>query len=336
MWIEVYSEKDKNWLSVHFFNKEVVEPKEIRTTLSCKITYVFAFETHDKLMDVTPRYCSLWSEVVSERVPDKSWVESLWKKYHKATQLHTQELNEFASVINSEPLPSSLSAFKKHHKYVLASQLLTYEAIYPPDTQPVDTWKSIPVFLRENVVSLYNASRWKMEGMDIKPNEQPYKELPKRLCRSKKRKIEEDNLPQETVGYYGPWQVSPYLPPPTKNGMIHRNDHGNFELFKDSMLPPDCVHLKGPYPNLPIVAKKLGIDCVPAMVGWEKTRYPCPKMDGYIVLADKVEILLDGWKDYQASELEKQNKEKEAKNKMEQKKKKPSNSKTPKKKRTGF
>lgn len=50
-------------------------------------------------------------------------------------------------------------------------------------------------------------------------------------------------------------------------GKIPRNNFGNIDMFKPSMIPPGAVHIK--LPGLHKIAKKLTVDCVPAMVGWE-------------------------------------------------------------------
>ena len=64
-----------------------------------------------------------------------------------------------------------------------------------------------------------------------------------------------------------------------------RNEYGNVELFKPSMLPAGAVHLKGsmyiymytavyiniilPAAGIAKVARKLDIDYAPAMMGWD-------------------------------------------------------------------
>ena len=44
---------------------------------------------------------------------------------------------------------------------------------------------------------------------------------------------------------YGEWQVEDYIPPPAVDGKVPRNEYGNVELFKPTMLPKGTVHLKG-------------------------------------------------------------------------------------------
>jgi len=67
---------------------------------------------------------------------------------------------------------------------------------------------------------------------------------------------------------YGFWQTKMYEPPFAENGRVPRNEFGNVELFQPCMLPIGCVHIKG-CPNLNRVCRKLNIDCVAAVVGFD-------------------------------------------------------------------
>ena len=44
---------------------------------------------------------------------------------------------------------------------------------------------------------------------------------------------------------FGRWQTAEYVPPRAVGGKVPRNDYGNVELFKPSMLPGGTVHLNG-------------------------------------------------------------------------------------------
>ena len=48
------------------------------------------------------------------------------------------------------------------------------------------------------------------------------------------------DLPLEV---FGSWQVDDYVPPVAVDGKVPRNEYGNVELFKPSMLPKGTVHL---------------------------------------------------------------------------------------------
>lgn len=46
---------------------------------------------------------------------------------------------------------------------------------------------------------------------------------------------------------FGEWQVEDYEPPVASGGKVPRNEYGNVELFKPSMLPKGCVHIPSKY-----------------------------------------------------------------------------------------
>ena len=103
--------------------------------------------------------------------------------------------------------------------------------------------------------------------------------------------VNKDVPPLEIFGF---WQTEIYVPPPAENGKVPRNEYGNVELFKEWMLPKGTVHV--PLPGLNRVARKLGIDIAPAMIGWEYNRGGChPMFDGFVVCEEFQETLLDAW-----------------------------------------
>ena len=60
-------------------------------------------------------------------------------------------------------------------------------------------------------------------------------------------------------------------------------------------------------PGLNKIARKLDIDCVPAMVGWEAhCGFSHPILDGFVVCAEFEETLLDAWNRQQEEEEKKE------------------------------
>jgi len=229
------------------------------------------------------------------------------------THVTKQKKKTFSEIIENEDLPTSKAAFKKHHIYVLMSQLLQYEAIYPPDTVPVAEWRGEAVFRRKDVYTVHNSVKWLQNGKQVKQGEQPYKELPKRIIRKRKlEEIEDNNLPRTMSGFFGPWQVEDFVPPMATEGKVPRNTFGNVELFTPDMIPVGCVHLTE-YHKLGHVAKKIGIDCAPAMVGWEHGKYPRPKMEGFVVCTENVEVLIAAWRQDNFEQKKKEDAERTAK-----------------------
>lgn len=96
---------------------------------------------------------------------------------------------------------------------------------------------------------------------------------------------------------YGFWQTKEYEPPYAYNGKVPRNEFGNVELFQARMLPHGCVHLKA-MPNLNRVARKLNIDCVAAVVGFDAHGgFSHAVLDGWVVCEEHRDILVDAYRE---------------------------------------
>lgn len=51
-------------------------------------------------------------------------------------------------------------------------------------------------------------------------------------------------LEEPKAELFGNWQTEVYIPDPVENGRVPRNEYGNVELYKESMLPRGGVHLR--------------------------------------------------------------------------------------------
>ena len=79
--------------------------------------------------------------------------------------------------------------------------------------------------------------------------------------------------------------------PIAKNGLVPRNNFGNVDLYKESMLPIGCVWIKDILEPAIFsrTCKKLDIDCVKAVTGFDgKKGYPVT--EGY-VLCKEFEVI---------------------------------------------
>jgi xeroderma pigmentosum group C-complementing protein len=117
--------------------------------------------------------------------------------------------------------------------------------------------------------------------------------------RARKARLSEPQLHDHNdLGLYGHWQTEEYQPPIAVDGKVRaalevgvrvgvrvgcpvshpatlafqspqvpRNEFGNVYLFLPSMMPVGCVQMT--LPNLNRVARKLGIDCVQAITGFD-------------------------------------------------------------------
>lgn len=130
--------------------------------------------------------------------------------------------------------------------------------------------------------------------------------------RARKARLSEPQLHDHNdLGLYGHWQTEEYQPPIAVDGKVPRNEFGNVYLFLPSMMPVGCVQMT--LPNLNRVARKLGIDCVQAITGFDFHGGYChPVTDGYIVCEEFRDVLLAAWENEQAI-IEKKEKEKKEK-----------------------
>lgn len=96
-------------------------------------------------------------------------------------------------------------------RYVLERDLLKFEAIYPPETEPLAVVADGKhrVFPRSAVHKLEGSLNWIKEARSIREGERPYKVV------SARPKM---NVPKElrtplTLDVFGRWQTEPYVPP---------------------------------------------------------------------------------------------------------------------------
>ncbi|ROT81344.1 hypothetical protein C7M84_025526 [Penaeus vannamei] len=203
--------------------------------------------------------------------------------------------------LQQQPLPRSIAEYKNHPLYALQRHLLKFEAIYPPDESPVGFIKSEPVFPRESVYTLYSRDTWIKEAKTVRVDEEPYKIV---KARPKWDKNTCQVVKDRPLELFGEWQVEDYEPPLAKDGKVPRSEYGSVELFKPSMLPRGCVHI--PISGLNRIARKLNIDCAPAMIGFDyHSGWSHPVYDGFVVCEEFKDTLIDAWNEDQAEQARK-------------------------------
>ena len=80
-----------------------------------------------------------------------------------------EENEELEMNLLSQPLPSSISAFKNHPLFALRRHLLKYEAIYPPDTPSLGFIRGEEVLPRSSVHVLHTREKW-LQSVSLIPN----------------------------------------------------------------------------------------------------------------------------------------------------------------------
>jgi len=248
---------------------------------------VLAFEEAG-VTDRTPAYCSRWSLVLRERGTHTEWLQALLER-RCSTAAHRQdpraaaERRHLKELCESEPLPTTVSAFKDHPLYVLERHLLKYETIHPRDK--VGLFRGEEVFPRSAVYTLHSEEKWLQLNRQIRAGELPVKAVEARqFARNKRARSVSTSKSASSASssaaaaasastgkvteLFGAWQTEPYDPPSwTENGGVPRNRFGNVYLFFPSMCPKLCTHL--PFSGALKIARQLGVDAAPAQTGWE-------------------------------------------------------------------
>lgn len=306
VWPEVHLDSGR-WVSLYFLDSILIDdPNALISKLKINPLYVFAFDDLNRLKDVTARYATNFLEPSFRKDrADGKWLDATLSKFTSSSISKEDENEDYELQIklSERPMPKSIAAFKNHPFYILKRHLLVYEAIYPNDAQPVAFFHDEPVYDRNNVRFVRSKEFWKREARVVKPNEEAYKFTKGKKKWSRALKVYIDDPPREL---FGEWQTEPYDPPTAENGIVPRNEFNNVELFKPSMLPKGCVHLR--IPGLLKVAKKLNIDCVPAVIGFDNVKGSggvVPTFDGFVVCEEFAEILIEA---HQEEEFNKEQK----------------------------
>uniref|UniRef100_A0A336MU00 CSON007305 protein n=1 Tax=Culicoides sonorensis TaxID=179676 RepID=A0A336MU00_CULSO len=306
LWVEVYAEKEKRWITIDLFKGKVDCVDDICRTATSPITYVVAWNNDNSIKDVSPRYCEHWNTTTRKlRVEKEWWDETLRPFLGKPNERDKAENKYFDKIHSAKPMPTAISDFKNHPLYALERHLLKFEAIYPPDAPPIGWIRKEPVYPRDCVYTLHTRDKWYKEARVVKLNEEPYKIV---TARPKWDRHTQTCIKDRPLEIFGIWQTEAYEPPTAENGIVPRNAYGNVELFKACMLPKKTVHLQ--LPGLNKVCKKLQIDCAPAVVGFDfHSGSSHPVYDGFVVCEEFEETVTEAWYEDQ-QEQERKDREK--------------------------
>ncbi len=311
-WCEVYVSKS-GWITVDIDQGRVNCPQEMEERCGIKpLMYILACNSDASLKDVTRRYAGekFDTHVRKSRSMTSDWFEETLAPFvrRQRKSIDEEEDKQLEKLATSAPMPTNIGAFKNHPLYALSRHLLKFEAIYPPEAPPLGYIKSEPIYARECVHTLHCRVTWLKEGRMVKIGQEPYKIV---KARPKWDRMSGTVIKDKPLEIFGKWQTEIYTPPPAKDGKVPRNEYGNVELFKPWMLPKGTVHI--PITGLNRVARKLEIDCAPAMIGWEFSGGGChPVFDGFVVCEEFQDTLMDAW-NAEVEEKERKLKEKKEK-----------------------
>ncbi|KAM0887916.1 hypothetical protein ACQ4PT_028684 [Festuca glaucescens] len=273
-WAEVYyggQTVTGRWVHVDVVNDITDGERQVEAASAvCRkpLRYVVAF-AGSGAKDVTRRYCLQWHRIVQGRVNPEWWdnVMAPLEQLELAATNDSEEM-ELQTKALTEPLPTNQQAYKDHHLYALEKWLHKNQVLHPKG--PVLGFcKGHPVYPRSCVQTLQSRHGWLPEGLQVRENESPAKVVtrPKRTFNSQSNESNSnDDGVQPTMELYGKWQLEPLQLPRAVNGIV------------------------------PKVAKRLGIDYAPAMVGFDYRNGQCvPLFDGIVVRDEFKNAILEAY-----------------------------------------
>ncbi|XP_051059354.1 DNA repair protein complementing XP-C cells isoform X2 [Phodopus roborovskii] len=312
-WLEVFCEPQAKWVCVDCVHGVVAQPLTCYKYATKPMTYVVGIDNDGWVRDVTQRYDPAWMTATRKsRVDAEWWAETLRPYQSPLKEREKKEDLEFQAKHLDQPLPTSISTYKNHPLYALKRHLLKFQAIYPETAAVLGYCRGEAVYSRDCVHTLHSRDTWLKQARVVRLGEAPYKMVKGFSNRARKARLSEPQLHDyNDLALYGHWQTEEYQPPVAVDGKVPRNEFGNVYLFLPSMMPIGCVQMN--LPNLHRVARKLGIDCVQAITGFDFHGGYChPVTDGYIVCEEFKDVLLAAWENEQAI-IEKKEKEKKEK-----------------------
>lgn len=308
-WAEVWNEEASAWDSVdvmdeRFCNGGSQPPTHRFASASSKATnrttmgYVFAFE-NGTVRDLGWKY-NKNNHATSPSRKDGRLASHVWVQKSLRSLLPKHEDEEDAMARRSQPIPNTLRGLKNHPCYVLECHLGKYEGI-KPRSRVLGLCKGMPVYSTNDVAFLHTESRWVQEGRKVREEElsRPHKVVHKQNHESKSRgtlqltdsvdDLKGQDIPKSIL--YGIWQTDPYVAGKVSDsGKIPTNRFGCVEVYGAFSLPMGTQHVN--VPRASALARKLGLEHAPAMVGWERRKgQNVPKFEGVVMLQEQAQLL---------------------------------------------
>ncbi|XP_053151985.1 DNA repair protein complementing XP-C cells isoform X3 [Hemicordylus capensis] len=312
-WVEVFLEREDKWVCVDCVRGTVGQPLLCFKYATKPVCYIIGIDNEGCVKDVTQRYDSAWMTSTRKCRVDAQWWEDTLEPYRSPfVEREKKEDVEFLVKLQDQPLPTAIGEYKNHPLYALKRHLLKYEAIYPETAAILGYCRGEAVYSRDCIHTLHSKDTWLKQARVVRIGEVPYKMVIGYSNQARKARMAEPaNRDKKDLPLFGLWQTEEFQPPVAVDGRVPRNEFGNVYLFQPSMLPIGCVQLK--LPNLHRVARKLDIDCVPAVTGFDfHGGYSHPVTEGYVICEEYKEVLVAAWENEEA-EREKKEKEKREK-----------------------
>ncbi|KAJ1750678.1 hypothetical protein LPJ79_002711 [Coemansia sp. RSA 1821] len=308
-WCEVFNQVSEQWMPINAYSGTIERATQLARAgrgSACAFAYILAVDGAGHVRDVTRRYSRDFVnttqrqrlEGVSEREDPRAaawWAQWLERWAAPAASPRAQqEEAELARRTQRSTMPRRLADFAHNPYYVLQRNLAQNEVIYPAEPI-VGTVRGEHVFLRANVQRLRSRMAWMRMGRSIAADAQPIRTVRQRAATARARQAMDAEAAagrEPLVALFGEWQTQQIRPPPVVDGRVPRNDFGRVDLFTPAMLPPGAAHVHDP--GAARVCADLGIDCAPAVTGFDFRRgVSTPVFDGVVVPLESADVIAD-------------------------------------------
>ncbi|XP_004364112.1 xeroderma pigmentosum group C complementing factor [Capsaspora owczarzaki ATCC 30864] len=329
-WSEVFLPDLDCWVPIDTGPSGFNNPLEFERHATAPLQYVLAFEENGRAKDVTARYASQWLRKTGpsrQRLDAGTWFADLLRSpllNRSVDAMRDQrEDAQLSTSDHAKSLPTTLQDYKNHPLYALERHLLKYQAIHPLGKQhAVGLYQGQNVYPRSHVHTLRTREAWLKDARVVRDSEHPVKVVKAKanpnssragssssssssstLLSGKRARDSDDENDTPSAGaadaderaavpLFGEWQTVPYDPPVAVGGRVPCNSFGNVDLYQPSMIPRGCVHLE--LPNAPRLARQLGIDFAPAVVGFNfHGGKATPDLRGIVVCTEFARTLVD-------------------------------------------
>jgi xeroderma pigmentosum group C-complementing protein len=344
-WTEVFDTATQTWFAIDAMvtvrcyvaekDLKLLQPRgKLAAAQKLGMGLVVGYGASQNAKDVTMRYAGsvtrladsvMRSTGTSHTRFDAHRILIPFLRSHMADPAEREEdkLLAFAEKAKPKPdeMPTTLSGFQRHPRYMLEKHLREKEA-FKPGAQPVGTFSvgkgaketEERIFLRKDTVQGKTVENYHKEGRQVRMGEQPLKMIRQRaMTTARIRELQQYELEHGTPmmqPIYSVEQTEYIKPPPIVDGRIPKNAFGNADVFVPSMVPEGAVHL--PHKGLSRVAKKFSFDWAEAVVGFEfKKRGAIPVVRGVLVAEEHADTLMKAFEEDEAERVRKQDQKRE-------------------------
>jgi xeroderma pigmentosum group C-complementing protein len=110
IWVEVYSEKDKKWLSIDISKKKIDCVEDITKAATHPMVYVFAWNNDNSVKDISARYCPDLNTATRKLRVETDYLQSIIGKFAgQKTSRDIKEDDELNQLQLQVPMPTSIA-----------------------------------------------------------------------------------------------------------------------------------------------------------------------------------------------------------------------------------